>query len=85
MVNFQYTVLDPQGLHARNAMSLCKLAETFESRVVMRAKGKEADLKNMMALMNLRVSCRDVVEFFADGTDEKEVSQVLESMLPTIL
>ena len=31
MKRFTYTVSDPQGLHARNAISLCRLAGTFKA------------------------------------------------------
>lgn len=85
MQRFRYTVLDERGLHARNAMSLCKLAETFASGVTMQAGGRRADCKNVMALMNLRVYEKDVVEFLVEGDDEEEALSILKATVPTML
>lgn len=85
MQRFKYTVLDDRGLHARNAMSLCKLAETFASGVILQAGGRKADCRNMMALMNLRVCEKDMVEFIVDGDDEDEAISILKATVPTML
>ncbi len=85
MQRFKYTVLDVRGLHARNAMSLCKLAETFTSIVTLQAGGKKADCRNMMALMNLRICEKDLVEFIVEGEDEAEELSILKATVPTML
>lgn len=85
MQRFKYTVLDARGLHARNAMSLCKLAETFASGVILQAGGRKADCQNIMALMNLRVCEKDVVEFIVEGADEEEALSILKATVPTVL
>lgn len=90
MRGFTYTVSDPQGLHARNAISLCRLSGGFSSRVLMhvREEGgevKEADCKDMMALMGLRVRQHTVVEITAEGEDEAEACAGLSASMPTFL
>ena len=85
MQRFKYTVADERGLHARNAMSLCKLTETFASGVILQAGGKKADCRNMMALMNLRVCGKDLVEFIVEGDDEEEALSILKATVPTML
>ena len=85
MRRFKYTVVDGRGLHARNAMSLCKLTETFASGVILQAGGQKADCRNMMALMNLRVSENDLVEFLVEGEDEDEALSILKATVPTVL
>ena len=82
---FKYTVTDERGLHARNAMSLCKLTETLASGVILQAGGKKADCRNMMALMNLRVCEKDLVEFIVEGDDEEEALNILKATVPTML
>lgn len=85
MQRFRYTVVDDRGLHARNAMSICKLAETLASRVTLQAGGQKADCRNMMALMNLRICEKDIVEFLAEGDDEEEALSILKATVPTML
>lgn len=85
MLRFQYTVLDERGLHARNAMSLCKLVESFASTVTLCAGGRRADCRNIMALMNLRVCEKDLVEFIVEGADEAESLSILKATIPTVL
>ena len=85
MQRFSYTVTDERGLHARNAMSLCKLVESFASGVILQAGGKKADCRNIMALMNLRVCNKDLVEFIVEGDDEDEALSILKATVPTML
>lgn len=85
MQRWKYTVLDERGLHARNAMSLCKLAESFASTVILHAGGRKADCRNIMALMNLRINEKDTIEFFVEGNDEEEALSILRATVPTIL
>lgn len=90
MKRFTYTVSDPQGLHARNAISLCRLTGDFSSRVlihVQEADGrqKEADCKDMMALMGLRIHQNTVVEITVEGEDETAAFDTLIAAIPTIM
>lgn len=85
MEQIKYTVSDERGLHARNAMSLCKLAESFVSEIVIRANDREANCKNMMSLMNLQVRQRDTVEITITGEDEATAAGVIKATLFNIL
>lgn len=85
MRSFEYTMSDPQGLHARNALSLCKLAEPYEASIILEAHGRKADCKNVIALMGLCVKCGDSIRFILDGTDEQDADAGLKAALPTIL
>ena len=58
MRRFSYTIKEEQGIHARPASFLIQEARTYESRITIRVKGKEADASNIIAVMAL------------DGTDE---------------
>ena len=93
MKRFTYIVSDPQGLHARNAVSLCRLAGTYQSQIDMAEpeSGKpgeirrKADCKDMIALMGLCVHQNAAVEITIEGDDEKEAFAILTAALPTIL
>ena len=44
MKEFKYVVTDPEGIHARPAGELVKLAKSFEASVMIEKEGKKADL-----------------------------------------
>ena len=53
MVEFQHTIRDPQGLHARPAGQLAQAAAKLESTVTLAAKSTEVSAKRVIALMKL--------------------------------
>ena len=53
MRKFKYTIKEEQGIHARPASFLIQEARTYESRITLRVKGKEADASNIIAVMAL--------------------------------
>ena len=63
MKQFNYTITDPLGIHARPAGLLAKAAKTFPDTVIMIQKGdKEVKATQLMKLMGLGVKEGDVVE-----------------------
>ena len=69
MKRFSYTIKEEQGIHARPASFLIQEARTYESRITIRVKGKEADASNIIAVMALDVVCGQRVEVEICGTD----------------
>ena len=55
MKEFTYTVTDPQGLHARPAGELVKLAKEFSCNVTISKDGKSGDCKKIFNIMGLGV------------------------------
>ena len=53
MVQFTYTIQDPQGIHARPAGLLVKEAAKFQSKSTMTGNGKTGDLKRISPLWAL--------------------------------
>lgn len=78
MIQFQYTITDPNGLHARPAGLLVKEAQKFSSTVKLTRGGKSADLKRLFAVMGMGVKCGETVEIIAEGADEAQAAQTLE-------
>ncbi len=90
MKRFTYTVSDPQGLHARNAISLCRLAGTFNAQIMIHVQEAEdrqrkADCKDMIALMGLCVRQDTTVESTMEGEDEDLAFNSMLAAIPTIL
>lgn len=71
MKEFNYTITDEIGIHARPAGMLPKKAKAFESSVTIAKGEKEAALTKLMAVMALGVKHGDTVTVKAEGADEE--------------
>ncbi|WP_458397706.1 HPr family phosphocarrier protein [Anaerotignum sp.] len=82
MKQFNYTITDPLGIHARPAGLLAKAAKTFPDTVIMIQKGdKEVKATQLMKLMSLGVKEGDVVTVTADGPSEENAIEVMYNTL----
>ena len=71
MKQFEYTINDPLGIHARPAGILVKEAKAFADTVVTITKnGTTVKATQLMKLMSLGVKQGDVVTVIADGANE---------------
>ena len=78
MKEFKYVVTDNEGIHARPAGMLAKEAKAFESKITLAAKGKEADVTRLMAVMGMGIKCGDEVTVSAEGADEEKAIEALK-------
>ena len=80
MKQFEYTITDPLGIHARPAGLLAKEAKVFADTVITVAKGGNAvKASQLMKLMSLGVKQGDVVTVTADGANEDAAIAAMES------
>lgn len=70
MKEFTYTITDAQGIHARPAGELVKVAKGFNSTIKLSKDGKEGDCKKIFGIMGLGVKQGNEVVFTFDGEDE---------------
>lgn len=71
MKQFEYTINDPLGIHARPAGMLVKEAKAFTDTVVTITKnGNTVKAGQLMKLMSLGVKQGDVVTVAAEGANE---------------
>ena len=57
MKNFEYTIKDELGIHARPAGMLVKEAKKYQSKITITKEGKSAEASKLMAVMSLGVKC----------------------------
>ncbi len=79
MKQFQYTVTDPVGIHARPAGLLVKAAKALDSTItVVKGDGKSAVAVKLMALMGLGIKQGDTVTVTVEGGNEDANAAALE-------
>lgn len=81
MKTLEYTIQDELGIHARPAGLLVKKAATFQSDITISAKGKQASLKKLFALMGLGIKQGDTITITVEGTDEEAAAAELTGFL----
>ena len=55
MKQFQYTIKDELGVHARPAGLLVKLAKQYTSTITIEKNGKICDMRKLMAVMGMGI------------------------------
>ena len=78
MKEFQYTIKDEIGIHARPAGMLVQKAKQFSSRVMLECNGKKAEATKLMAIMSLGVKCGAQVKVTVEGPGEEAAAADLE-------
>ena len=84
MQNFEFTVSDPVGIHARPAGVLVKKAQSLSSDIAVKCKGKSADLKKLLAVMSLGAKHGDVVSVTVSGENELADTETLKEIVKNI-
>lgn len=81
MQNFSYIIQDDEGIHARPAGDLVKLAKQFTSSVQIGKDGKNVDCKKIFGIMGLGVKKGNEVTFTIEGEDEAEACKAISSFM----
>jgi phosphocarrier protein len=82
MKQFNYTVTDPLGIHARPAGMLAKEAKNFGDTVVTVTKdGNTVKASQLMKLMSLGVKQGDTITISAEGSAEDTAIAAMEKFL----
>lgn len=85
MKQFDYTIKDEVGIHARPAGLLVKEVKKFGSKVTIGKDGKTADGTKLMAIMGLGVKCGNTVTVTVEGADEDAACEALKAFFETNL
>lgn len=85
MPELTVVVADPAGLHARPAARFVQAASRFESRIVIRHGGHEADAKSLIALLGLAIRPSSEIVLAADGPDADAAIAALATELAPYL
>lgn len=81
MREFEYTITDAQGIHARPAGLFVKEAAAFPCTITVAKDGKEVDAKRILGVMGLGVKCGQTIVLKADGENEDVAIEKLSAFL----
>ena len=81
MKEFNYTIKDEMGIHARPAGLFVKEAAAFPCAVTFTKDGKEVDAKRIFGVMGLGVKCGQEITLKTDGEKEEEAMETLSKFL----
>jgi len=81
MKEFNYTINDPDGIHARPAGLLVKAAKAYESSIMIFHGDKNCDMKKLLALMSMGIKKGDSITVKVEGSDEDAAAAAVEEFL----
>lgn len=83
MKEFNATVVDPVGLHARPATVAVNAASKFKSEIKLSYKGRSVNMKSIMGVMSLGIPTQSEITVSAEGEDEEAAIATIEEVLKT--
>jgi phosphocarrier protein len=84
MIEANFRVTYPYGLHARPATMLVSRAGNFASKMIMEFKEARVTLKSIMGVLSLAVPANVNFKVTFDGDDEAEAYQAIEKVISEI-
>ena len=81
MKQFQYTIKDELGVHARPAGLLVKTVKGFASTATLEKDGKSCDMRKLMAVMGMGIRQGETITVTAEGEDEAAAIEAVEKFL----
>jgi len=81
MVKKSFRITNEQGIHARPATTLVKVAMEFESSISLSALKKTVDFKSIMGVMSLGIYSGTTIEIKCEGSDEEEALAALSKAI----
>lgn len=74
-------IINKLGLHARAAAKFVQNASRFSSEIHISRDGRKVNGKSIMGIMMLAASKGTVLTLIAEGEDEVEAMQALETLI----
>ena len=85
VVRRQLRVPNPQGLHARPAARLVKLANTFQSQIELVKQGQRVDAKSILQVMTLAAVQGTVLDLEVRGADALSAADAIEKLFQELV
>jgi phosphocarrier protein HPr len=83
VIERQAKIVNLEGLHARPAARIVRLASTFNSEIEISKDGVGVNGKSIMGVMMLAAECGSSIIIRADGPDAKEAAEAIVALVET--
>jgi phosphocarrier protein HPr len=70
MISKAYTILAPEGMHARPATAMVKLARQFQSAIFLKYGEKATRLNSLISILSMGIGGGATIVVEIDGADE---------------
>jgi len=81
VIEREATIVNKDGLHARPAARIVRLASSFNSEVELAKDGVGVNGKSIMGVMMLAAECGSSITIRADGPDAAEAVDALAQLV----
>jgi phosphocarrier protein HPr len=81
VIERQATIVNQEGLHARPAARIVRLASAFASEITLSKDGMDVNAKSIMGVMMLAAECGSEVTIRANGPDAEQAVQALAELV----
>lgn len=81
MIEREATIVNREGLHARPAARIVRLASSFAAEIELAKDGLAVNGKSIMGVMMLAAECGSSIVIRADGADAEQAVQALAELV----
>lgn len=78
MISKEYTILAPEGMHARPATAMVKLARQFQSDLFLKYGGKTARLNSLLTILSMGIKGGETFRLEIEGADEGDAAAAFD-------
>ena len=78
MIVNEYTILAADGLHARPATALVKLAKNYKSAISLKKDEKVVNLNSLLNILSLGLKGGEIIAVIVDGEDETSAAEAID-------
>ena len=79
MIVREYTIQSAEGLHARPATTLLRLAKKFQSSIQIKKQEKQIELNSLLNILGLTLKNGDSISLIIDGLDENDALDAMDN------
>ena len=81
MIEREATIVNSEGLHARPAARIVRLASTFNAEIEISKDGVGVNGKSIMGVMMLAAECGSSITIRAQGPDAQQAAEALVELV----
>ena len=81
MIEREATIVNQEGLHARPAARIVRLANGFTAEIQLAKDGLEVNGKSIMGVMMLAAECGSSIVIRADGPDAEQAVDAISQLV----